>query len=368
MTESDTIDVPRDLTRDSETRTVEGRHRTVTGDHTPHLWAHGLQQYGINRSGGNLYFQGATIFSYGRHFPIARRVTRNTRGGRSFVLFTTRTRSRTTDGHLSDVRRAIPPGVDVYTVFNPLADSEYRHGQNLDAIRAEVDELIAEARGARGRAASLFRSAIRRAREGNDYASAVGLRRTIRIETPALMAELAAAEVKEANHLATVERSRNAADERRRERRIKDAAELSVRMAEWEQEVCAWKDGHGDAFPRCPGWSEAVHLRLKGSRLQTSLGAIVPLSSVLPILPVVRGESTATPDVDGFGAARVNVAARTVSVGCHTVSFDEIERLADKHKLRPEIAGLPAPILADYLEERGELEAAAELRTVGTGV
>ena len=79
----------------------------------PHLWFH--QSQGNARNGqGNLYFEGDTIYSYGKHFPIARHVL--TRNGMRAVLFTTETYSVTTSRHKSDVRQAIPCNVTVFTV------------------------------------------------------------------------------------------------------------------------------------------------------------------------------------------------------------------------------------------------------------
>ena len=63
-------------------------------DMVAHLWAHKAEKSA--RNGGNFFFEGDTIFSYGAHFPIARHV--KTRRGRA-VLFTTRDYSVTTSGH-----------------------------------------------------------------------------------------------------------------------------------------------------------------------------------------------------------------------------------------------------------------------------
>lgn len=65
----------------------------------PHLWANKIQESARN-SGGNLYFNGANIYSYGSHFCIARHVKPR------IVLFTTRSYSVTTSGHISAVHDA----------------------------------------------------------------------------------------------------------------------------------------------------------------------------------------------------------------------------------------------------------------------
>lgn len=80
----------------------------------PHLWAHGIPDGKRVRNGtGNFYAIGDTIYSYGPHFPIARRVTlrangANDRRGEVVYLLTTGKYSVTTSGHVSAVLASIP--------------------------------------------------------------------------------------------------------------------------------------------------------------------------------------------------------------------------------------------------------------------
>lgn len=74
-----------------------------TTSEVAHAWANQLQNEGRYR-GGNFYFDGDTIYSYGRHFPIAKHVV-NTKGEKA-VLFTERTYSNTTNKQIHIVRNA----------------------------------------------------------------------------------------------------------------------------------------------------------------------------------------------------------------------------------------------------------------------
>lgn len=111
-------------------------------DEIAHLWAHKTQDDARNQ-GGNFYFSGDTIYSYGSHFPIARHVTNDK--GVAGILFTNQTWSNTTAKHIHNVRGAIPFGVPVFEVHNPAHDlkSEYR------TQRAEVEALIKKLQAAR---------------------------------------------------------------------------------------------------------------------------------------------------------------------------------------------------------------------------
>ncbi len=68
-----------------------------------HLWANQLQQEAKNPH-RNFYFWGKSIYSYGSHFEIARHV--NNFSGDKAILFTERTYSSTTAGHIGVARQA----------------------------------------------------------------------------------------------------------------------------------------------------------------------------------------------------------------------------------------------------------------------
>jgi len=147
----------------------------VFGSATADAWATGLVAAGRNRSGGNFWFDGGTIYSYGRHFPVARRV-RAAGGGPPFVLLTTRTYSVTTARHVRAVRAACGrTPTPTFAVADVLADDRQAHVENLVSIRAAVAAAIELARKARtNRPAHLSRAAAMAA-AGNAYAAAVGL-------------------------------------------------------------------------------------------------------------------------------------------------------------------------------------------------
>lgn len=65
--------------------------RVFPTDEIAHIWAHQRQDEARN-SGGNFYFNGPTIYSYGGHFPIASLSGKHP----NVVYFTTRGYSNTT--------------------------------------------------------------------------------------------------------------------------------------------------------------------------------------------------------------------------------------------------------------------------------
>jgi hypothetical protein len=77
--------------------------KVLSPDMVAHTWANQTQPEARN-TGRTLWFEGDSIYSYGRHFCIAKHVTNEK--GVKVVLFTTRDYSVTTSSHKNIVRQA----------------------------------------------------------------------------------------------------------------------------------------------------------------------------------------------------------------------------------------------------------------------
>lgn len=103
----------------------------------PHVWAQQTQNEG---RGSNIYFEGPTIYSYGRHFPMA------TIKGND-VFFTTRSYSNTTAKHLSRTRGAISHKNIIWVFEVPVGDFKYlssTHEKNLNYWKGNIKSLFDE--------------------------------------------------------------------------------------------------------------------------------------------------------------------------------------------------------------------------------
>ena len=76
-----------------------------------HLWANEKQE---SANGSNFYFEGESIYSYGRHFEVGR-IARNKRGEKAYLINDTYY-SSTTSKHQYYVREAIPTGSKMFYV------------------------------------------------------------------------------------------------------------------------------------------------------------------------------------------------------------------------------------------------------------
>ena len=75
------------------------RHVFTDNNTIAELWATQAQHHARNKR-QTFYFTGKTIYSYGEHFPIA---IIEERFGRNFVIYNSRSYSRTTSRHQSEV-------------------------------------------------------------------------------------------------------------------------------------------------------------------------------------------------------------------------------------------------------------------------
>ena len=94
-------------------------------------------------STGSIFFDGNIIYSYGRHFPIAK-IVGNT------ILITTRSWSVTTARHVSMVHSAAyGTTLDIITVHDPLAASIREISENVRLLNESIDESKGKAARAR---------------------------------------------------------------------------------------------------------------------------------------------------------------------------------------------------------------------------
>lgn len=172
-------------TASTSTATKSGRVRHVVDPRqVVHLWANKAQTNARN-STNNIFFEGDSIYSYGRHFEIARHVTHK---GKSCVFFTTRGYSVTTAKHISFTRQACRH-LTVFT-FGTRFDAapkdifEYYRGAYQGSI-----ELAVKSRKGSQKRANAFAEAARAVEEGNAFAAFFGLRTRLKLKSEAEAAE-----------------------------------------------------------------------------------------------------------------------------------------------------------------------------------
>jgi hypothetical protein len=115
------------------------RQKTVFAkDEVAHIWMAQTQDEG-RTSDGRLFFEGKTIYSYGRHYPIATLVD-SALG--QVALYNDRNASPTTSKHQSEVRRAL--SVPAVPVLSFDITTTKGHAQNLSNLLVRLDNYVAK--------------------------------------------------------------------------------------------------------------------------------------------------------------------------------------------------------------------------------
>jgi hypothetical protein len=131
--------------------TNQERTKKMNNMQVAHLWASQNKNYG---KGSNFFFEGTTIYSYGRHFPIARFVM-NERGNRA-ALFTKDKWGPTTAKHINFARRSIPFGVPVF--YAPELRMNPSPQEILRARVADFNESVEAVKRSRTSARQIFKA------------------------------------------------------------------------------------------------------------------------------------------------------------------------------------------------------------------
>jgi hypothetical protein len=341
---------------------VKGKKTVFTNDMCGHVWAQQNQEYGRG-SHGAIFFEGATIYSYGHHFPIARFVEHK---GRKCVLFTTKRYGTTTGQHMSIARSSIPNDVPVFNVENV---EEQNHKTNLKRFV----ELIEDQTATTTRSRSYFDHNVERLGEliehANSYCKFFDLETRFPpvVFTPEFLAEKRAQEAKA--RAAKAAKTKAQAAEKRKQ--LSDAITL-YRQGATAKQVGVFPymlaqyltdadildhDKNLQAFQatieqrwragervRLDRWRDGGDLlRLRGDVIETSQAATFPIThgvKAFPMIAKVReaGEGWQTNGhtipLGNFRINRIDPDG-TVHAGCHTVHWPEIESCAKQLGLIP---------------------------------
>lgn len=128
------------------TETKTKRQKTVFSNmyEIAHIFAN---EPGRNCKFGNGYVENDVIYSFGRHFPIAKRYI-DTKG-KTTIFFTLNTYSKTTDKHIRDVSAATRHLDKLYMPKVPGYYSTPDHNTNISIWRTKIERFLEQATSAR---------------------------------------------------------------------------------------------------------------------------------------------------------------------------------------------------------------------------
>lgn len=376
----------------SNTMTSKGKQREVyEGDTIAHMWAHGLDKGQRIRNGGrnNFFAEGDTIYSYGHHFPIAKRVEvidPETKATRVQYFVNPNGYSVTTNGHKYTVRGAIPKHCRSWHVppTHKSVNASGGHGYavNLwdeigersgvkvaDYYNGEILQAAKDAQRPRIRHATRQGHLDRIAELVAEWRE---LHRTFRLRCSVDRVKAPTGDAMEhakslaVKHAADVKRERAAAAKREAEAEALRAVARERRRVEALRYVSDWRRGMAGVHWRVRGteddsfcWSikdvgyPLLRLDDKALNVETSFGAEVDaadarrLLGALPAL-LARGGIDEGYKVGGYSGVGVNRTG--VTIGCHRIPWAEVVAFC-AHVGWPLPEGIPPADATDGTED-----------------
>lgn len=319
------------------------KHVWTKSAQVAHVWAQRTHTAGRNGT-GSIFFEGDTIYSYGHHFPIAQFTRgRGANRNQSAVVLTTCTYSKTTAGHVCDVRRAIPSHTLVFHVpftrldESALANLSYPTLRGwFDSYAPRIAELLTRAKRARTYSDSYLRRAQALRDESNAFRAFFALRCA---PIPADIDLATAIEKK-------IQAQRNAqrkSDKERAERERAISELIPAALADWQSANTAYLSSPNPIYTQAR--QRIISLPLAYLRpnpanpdeIETTKGARFPTTHgrrAYRFLSALRARGEGfqrnghTIHVGEFQVDSMAQDTGIVRAGCHTLEWSEIARMA----------------------------------------
>ena len=277
--------------------------------HLMHLFCHMVDAdlEGFRNQSRNVYFQNGVLYSYGPHYPMARKVSFGVGAGyREIVLINSKKSSVTTEKHKGYILSSTKPEqrtFEVPDIMNPEAPANIHHLQDLIAdaasgiIRGLSDENI-----------FFLAKAIDR---HNDYAKAFGFKRFKLCPDFAQILK----ELDDENQARNETLAYN--------RRLRAHKKLETDRERYASEVPLWYRCENTVS--IPDWAFGLDydpVRVNGPRIETPRGAQVRLTEAkLLARAVKRGDVRPGDKVGPFTVDKVT--GEFLHIGCHKINIKQ---------------------------------------------
>jgi hypothetical protein len=263
-----------------------------------HVWANQLQSEG---RAANMFFDGPSIYSYGRHYEIAQFV--ETINGQKVCFINSNGYSNSTSKHTGHVRASIPAGIPVFKV--PFFSNSF----NISHLSGIIEKMVVECNN--------YIQKQLKARTDNSYfrhAASIfsdieSICNLFNLPVPARPENWENARIKS-------EYLRDNAVEianKKQQKAIEKQKELLIKWLRHEY--------NGQLY------NIPVHLRVSndGKLIETTMGAKVPMFEAVKLLAMLRnGQDVKGYKIDGFTVIENNDQA--VQIGCHKITWPVINQ------------------------------------------
>lgn len=303
-----------------------------------HLWAHQSQS---EARCSNAYYEETIIYSYGKHFPIARIDT--DKRGNKIVLFTLDTYSSTTAQHIRDVASACSHMEKLYMVDVPRW-GDPRHDVNIKYWTNKIQQHVSKIPKARDNKEYLVREAGSYIEALNKYIQHYKLKldkeakKIVKSADPALWEEdIKLFKEKKAIREAYLEEHWDKVQEKRkvdREKRIE--AKRIAEEKKYAEDIEKWRNGEGYAMAwRYKTPHSLLRYNESENRVETSKSVQVPVEAAKRLYNRINKVIAAGGCIETCPDKILNYQVREITkerlvVGCHNIPMVEVQRIAQQ--------------------------------------
>lgn len=285
------------------------RYNLANHNEVAHFWANKVQEEG---AGANMFFERGIIYSYDRHFAIAKHYDNN------LILFTTRGYSVTTSGHMSQVRSAIPYGTNIiycHNVENPKDED------NLKNAISDIEDNLKKAIKARQRKQEYLNNAEATYNQLHQLIKIFNIKGWKVPVYDFFNPETVTAMITERNKKADAKRKRQEAKQRKQDKL--DMIELLDDIKDWKEDktMSCYHMKHKRLLHQLPDFC-----RINGNIVETTQSANAPLKEVKIALKLIK----AGKPVKGMKLGHYTVISydkEVLTIGCHKFQQSELDYL-----------------------------------------
>jgi hypothetical protein len=274
--------------------------KTVFSNHSEvcHVWANNTDLNAIGRA-SNIFFEGDKIYSYGKHFILAKRFIHE---GRVITFLNAKSYSNSTSKHQNHLRKAVN-GLNFSINFPNNSCFELGH---LGQVRRDLEDEIK----------GLIKKQLR-ARSNDYYIREVNSKAFIITSLnecfPDIVNPINLFEIKD------YQKAYLYAANLRNNKEEREQAKQAKKVEKEKEYLTQWLNGtyNGQLY------NLPVHLRLIGDNIETSHGAKVPTLQAFKLLRDIREGK----DCKGVKIGNYTVIETTldyIKIGCHVISWNII--------------------------------------------
>ena len=256
---------------------------------TAHVWFSQSQDYG-NNSSSSLYFSGATIFSYGNHYPLA-----TIYKDQEVVLVNSTPSSVTTGQHRSDVLMAIDS--ETFKTISVPDTMDAQNRENIEHLESRVLETLENLFKGRMHHESHYIYSIGKYNDYLDYFGPFVGHEKIEID----------------DHL------KSFSTEVAKKRRIRESKEAEKRKIIQAKQLQEFRVGETSSVN-----SHKIYLRVRNGLVETSHGADVPLKDALRLYKALKNKTVNVGHIVGSFTLEKH-SDDIVKIGCHVIELSEAD-------------------------------------------